>query len=157
MIEMPIFLWAMLVFDLRKRGHGRRESGAFLLGQQTGSRTKVRRYICYDDIDSNAYQGGAIAFHAAGYAALWKHCRALKVELLADIHTHPSSDVRQSFIDQRHPMVPMIGHTAIIMPNFGRTSPWSLMGIGVYEYLGNFKWRTHDLHATPPRFKLTLW
>lgn len=154
-ITMPMLLWAALVLDLRKRGQGRRESGAFLLGRQTGNTAKVRKYICYDDIDANAYQHGAIAFHAAGYAALWQRCKELKLDLLADAHTHPGSDVRQSHIDQRHPMVPVVGHTALILPLFAHTSVWSLTGVGVYEYLGNFKWRTHDPRAVPARFKLT--
>ena len=156
-ITMPLLLWAALVLDLRKRGLGRRESGAFLLGQQSDGRAKVRKYICYDDIDANAYQHGAIAFHAAGYAALWQRCKALKLDVLADVHTHPSPDVRQSPIDQRHPMVPVVGHTAMILPNFAHTSLWSLIGVGIYEYLGNFKWRTHDRRAVPARFKLTWW
>lgn len=156
-ITIPFLLWAALVLDLRKRGQGRRESGAFLLGQQTGNSAKVRKYICYDDIDANAYQHGAIAFHAAGYAALWQRCKDLKLDLLADVHTHPTQDVRQSHIDQRHPMVPVIGHTALIMPNFAHTSLWSLTGVGVYEYLGSFKWRTHDARQAPPRVRLSLW
>jgi proteasome lid subunit RPN8/RPN11 len=154
---MPLLLWAGLVLDLRKRGQGRQESGAFLLGQQTGNSAKVRKYICYDEIDANAYQHGAIAFHADGYATLWKRCKELKLDVLADIHTHPGRDVRQSHIDQRHPMLPVVGHTALIMPLFAHTRMWSLIGVGVYGYLGNFKWRTHDLRWVPPRFKLTWW
>lgn len=157
LVQIPLLLWIRLVLDMRKRGQSRRESGAFLLGKQAGSASKVRHYICYDDIDLNAYQHGAIAFHAAGYAALWARCKALGLELLADVHTHPGSDVRQSHIDQRHPMVPMVGHTAMIMPYFGHTSFFSLADVGVYEYLGNFKWRTHEAGRQPPRVKLTLW
>lgn len=156
-ITMPLLLWAALVLDLRKRGQGRRESGAFLLGRQDGDRAKVRKFICYDDVDANAYQHGAIAFHAAGYAALWQRCKELKLDLLADIHTHPGADVRQSHIDQRHPMVPIVGHTALIAPFFAHASLWTLIGVGVYEYLGSFKWRTHDVRAAHPRFRLTWW
>ncbi len=155
-IEMPLLLWARLVRDLGRRGQGRRESGAFLLGSQSGTRAKIRQYVCYDDIDPNAYQGGAIMFHANGYAALWQRCKAAKLDLIADIHTHPGTNVSQSGIDQRHPMVPVVGHTAMIMPHFGRTSRWSLSGVGVYEYLGNFKWRTHGAD-TAPRVRLSWW
>jgi proteasome lid subunit RPN8/RPN11 len=154
---MPLFLWAALVLDLRKRGLRRRESGAFLLGHQSGSRAKVRKYICYDDIDPNAYQHGAIEFHAAGYAALWQRCKELKLDVVADVHTHPGTDVRQSRIDQLNPMVPVVGHTGMILPNFAHTSLWSLIGVGIYEHLGSFKWRAHDLRAVPARFKLTWW
>lgn len=153
-IEIPVGLWIRLAWDLRRRGQGRRESGAFLLGKLAGSRGKVTSFVCYDDIDPGAYDRGAIAFHAQGYAALWQHCRELKVELLADIHTHPGSDVRQSWVDQRNPMIPVVGHTALIMPNFGRARWTSLDGIGIYEYMGNFKWRARTCSN---RVKITLW
>ena len=155
-INIPILLWAKLVFDMRKRGKGVRESGAFLVGRQSNGRGYVHTYLCYDDIDPNAYQHGAIIFHAAGYAAAWKRCKELRLDLLADLHTHPGPDVRQSGIDQRHPMIPVVGHTAMIMPSFGHTPCWSLGGVGVYEYMGNFKWHTHT-GVRPPRVRLTLW
>jgi len=154
---VPIWLWIALVLELRKRGQGRRESGAFLLGRSRAGKAKVTSYLCYDDIDPNAYSGGAITFHANGYAALWHYCREEKVEVLADVHTHPGTDVRQSIIDQRHPMVPVAGHTAIILPNFAKTSWWSLMSIGVYEYLGDFRWRAHPQISGRRRVRLTLW
>jgi hypothetical protein len=34
-----------------------------------------------------AYQQGAIAFHASGCAALWRHCKAMQLDLLLDVHT----------------------------------------------------------------------
>ena len=53
-------------------------------------------------------------------------------------------------------MIPVAGHTAIILPNFARMPWWSLRSSGVYEYLGNFRWRSH-----PPsrrrRVRLTAW
>jgi len=156
-IQISIWLWRRLIRDLGQLGQGRRESGAFLLGQTTGAVATVTSYITYDRLDPNAMQGGAIAFHANGYAALWKHCREQKLELIADCHTHPTADVRQSHIDQRHPMVPVVGHTAMIVPKFGRTGWWSLSGVGVYEHLGSFQWRTHNEGRLPHRVRLTLW
>jgi hypothetical protein len=156
-ISVPFWVWAAAIFDLRKRGAGRRESGAFLLGVQRGDAGRVTNYLCYDDIDPAAYQGGVIAFHAVGYAALWQYCRERKVLVLADMHTHSGDDVGQSSIDQRHPMVPVSGHTAMIVPNFGWTKWWSLKAVGVYEYLGNLKWRTHASGETPRRVRISLW
>ena len=100
---------------------------------------------------------GGITFHAAGYAALWQYCREWRLQLLADVHTHPGSHVKQSPTDQHNPMVPVVGHTALIVPNFGRTPPWSLGGVGVYEYLGSFKWRAHAPSGGTRRIALTLW
>ncbi len=53
-------------------------------------------------------------------------------------------------------MMPMAGHTAMIAPRFGDTSPWSLKNVGIYEYLGNFKWRTYPVSAPPQRVRLCL-
>ena len=74
-IRVPILLWRRLILDLRRRGGGRGESGAFLLGAPRGPRAVTTTYVCYDDLDPHAYQGGGIAFHAVGCAALWAHCR----------------------------------------------------------------------------------
>ncbi len=156
-IKIPVWLWASMIFDLRRRGGGLRESGAFLLGRDDGDPARVSNYICYDDVDPDAYQQGVIAFHADGCAALWRHCRAKQVQLLIDVHTHPGPDVRQSSIDERHPMLPVVGHTAMIVPNFARTGWWSLNAIGVYEYLGGFQWHTHLPSAPGRRVKLSLW
>lgn len=156
-IRLPFYLWVSVIFALRRKGKGRRESGAFLVGRESTHGARVTAYLCYDELDAGAYQGGAIAFHAVGYAALWQYCKEKKLLVVADVHTHPGADVRQSPIDQRHPMVPVVGHTAMIVPNFANTAWWSLDTIGVYEYLGNFKWRTHQPWERPRRVRLSLW
>lgn len=147
--------WIRLLRQLRRRGGGLRETGAFLLGRDRGGYKAVTAFVCYDDLDPEACQRGAIAFHAVGYAALWEYCREYAVVVIADVHTHPSTRVTQSWIDQRNPMLPVAGHTAMIVPRFGRTAWWSLRQIGVYEYLGNYRWRAHPYDA--PRVRLSLW
>lgn len=156
-IRIPVFLWARLILELRRRGRGKAESGAFLLGRRNGKAGRVTEYVCYDDLDPHAHQSGAIAFHANGTAALWRLCREHDVEILADVHTHPGPYVQQSGIDQRNPMVPMAGHTAIIVPNFAYTPWWSLRAVGVHEYLGSFKWRQHSMSSKPKRVFLAVW
>jgi proteasome lid subunit RPN8/RPN11 len=156
-VRVPLLLWAQVIYQLRRRGKGEGESGAFLLGQQDSVFGRVTTHVCYDDLDPEAHRSGAITFHAVGYAALWEYCRKKKLQVLADVHTHPGQSVHQSSIDQRHPMIPMQGHTAIIVPNFANTRWWSLGAVGVYEYLGGFKWRTHDASQKPRRVRLTLW
>jgi proteasome lid subunit RPN8/RPN11 len=155
-IKVPVFLWARMISDLRVRGQGRRESGAFILGRQNTGKAKAGLYICMDDLDPDCYQGGAIVFHAAGYAALWKLCRAKNLDLLCDVHTHPAANVRQSPIDEEHPMVPIPGHTALVVPNFAHTTRWSLNAVGVYEYVRGYEWVTHPPSNTR-RVRLTLW
>ncbi len=156
-VRISILLWARIIYQLRSRGNGSHESGAFLLGRKDSDVTRVTAYICYDDLDPEAYQFGAIAFHAVGNAALWEYCRTKQLKVLADVHTHPGSGVRQSVTDQENPMLPIQGHTAIIVPNFAHTSWWSLHAVGVYEYLGNFQWRTHNTAAKSSRVQLAIW
>lgn len=156
-IRVPLALWAQLIFQLRRRSAGKRESGAFLLSRQNGDLLSVTRFICYDDLDPGAYQSGAIAFHAVGYAALWKYCREHGLQVLADVHVHPCPAVGQSPIDKQNPMVPVVGHVALILPSFARTPWWSLRNAGVYEYLGNFAWRTYSPNERSQRIRLTLW
>jgi hypothetical protein len=155
-IRIPVWLWAQVVLDLRRKGKGRRESGAFLLGCDGQNPSRVTAYLPYDKLDPGAYQGGVIEFHAAGYAVLWKYCKEKQLQVLADMHTHGGADVGQSPIDQRHPMMPVVGHTAMIVPRFAKTAWWSLVAVGVYEYLGNFKWRSHP-PSPSRRVKLSLW
>jgi proteasome lid subunit RPN8/RPN11 len=156
-VRIPVLLWAKVIFQLKRRGRGKRESGAFLLGPQDSATGIATAYICYDDLDRDAYLSGAISFHAAGYAALWQHCREKNLQVLADVHTHPGSYVNQSSIDQGNPMIPVEGHTAMIVPNFARTGWCSLSAVGVYEYLGDFKWRIHGASQKPRRVSLVPW
>lgn len=156
-VAVSVWLWRQVVLELRRRGRGHSESGAFLLAPQNGAGNRVTSFVCYDDLDPNAYEGGAIAFHAVGHAALWERCREKGLRVLADVHTHPGSYVRQSSIDQRNPMIPLQGHLALIVPNFANTPWWTLGTAGVYEYLGNFKWRSYAPADGKRPVRLTLW
>lgn len=156
-IRIPIWLWHRLIVQLRRRGRGQSESGAFLLGSQKPSSDRVTTFVCYDDLDPDSYDSGAIVFHAVGHAVLWEHCRNKSLRVLADVHTHPGRNVRQSHTDQRNPMIPLQGHTAVIIPSFADTPWWTLDAVGIYEYLGDFQWRSHDVLRGRRRVSLTLW
>jgi hypothetical protein len=156
-LTVSLLLWKRVLMELRARGKGRRESGAFLLGKRHGNGRRITQFICYDDLDPRAYQSGAITFHAAGYAALWTLCRESNLQVLADVHTHPGTWVQQSGTDRCNPMVPLVGHTAIILPNFGAAPWWTTKAAGVYEYLGNFTWRSCGVSGQSQRFRLSLW
>lgn len=148
------WIWWRLIGELRRRGQGRRESGAFLLGVRRGQRACVHDFLCYDDLDSNALDQGYVTLHSRGLKALWAQCRARRLDVVADVHTHPGSDTRQSALDRRHPMIPVPGHVALIVPNFAMTSRWRLDGVGIHEYLdGGWK-----LHVAPQsRLHLSWW
>src|SRR5712691_2181265 len=85
-IGVPLLLWARLVLELQRRGGGRRESGAFLLGRQNDASSRVVAFVCYDDLDVRALESGAVTLHADGYAALWQRCRERNLRVLGDIH-----------------------------------------------------------------------
>jgi proteasome lid subunit RPN8/RPN11 len=151
-LSVPALVWRRLVSDLRKRGHGERESGAFLLGE-SGSR-RASRFICYDDLDEAALVSGIITFHARGFARLWDICQEQNLRVLADVHTHPSKWTGQSESDRTHPMVAQQGHIAIILPNYARGNISSLRGAGIYEYLGDHEWRNWGTESAPVKISL---
>ena len=141
--------------ELRRRGRGRRESGAFLLGVRMDGVSVVRDFVCYDELDPNALNLGYVTFHGSGFPPLWAICRERCLQVVADVHTHPGSDTRQSEIDRRHPMIPVAGHLALIIPIFAKGNGLSTRGIGVHEYRGSdWKNRTRE---RPAAVRLTWW
>jgi proteasome lid subunit RPN8/RPN11 len=146
-LKIPLLLWRRLLHQLRKRGGGCHESGAFLLGKPGGQR--VTRFCCYDDLDETALETGIITFHAAGFVRLWEICERDRLRVLADVHTHPSGWTGQSESDRTHPMIAQGGHIALILPHFAMQTRSSLRGAGIYEYLGDHKWKTWPLKSSP--------
>lgn len=155
-IFIPIWTWRGISKELKRRGAGRRESGAFLLGRSDRGQRRVTDVQYYDDLDPNALDTGIVTLHGSGLARLFAYCRERNLKIHADIHTHPGPDVRQSDIDMKHPMVAMKGHTAMIAPHLGDTSPWSLKRVGVYEYLGDYAWHAHPASAAKRRVRLCM-
>jgi len=139
------WLWRKLILDLRRRGRGRRESGAFLLAP--ADRTRIDLYICYDDLDPKCLDSGIIVFRGSGYVPLWELCLKTHHKVVADVHTHPGRWTEQSGSDQTHPMVGVAGHLALIVPHFARENVGSLRGVGVHRYLGNHQWHAAKARA----------
>lgn len=139
-------LWQVGITELRRRGGGRRESGAFLLGERGTSRgverRRVRRFVYFDDLDPNCLDSGIVVFDGAGFGPLWRLCREVGLAVVADVHTHPGM-ARQSDSDRRHPMIATAGHFALIVPDFAARVP-AISDIGLYEYLGGHQWRDHS-------------
>jgi proteasome lid subunit RPN8/RPN11 len=150
-------LWVRLVREVRARGLGHRESGAFLLGRRKDGRAKAITYALYDDLDSNALQQGIIVFHAAGFKALWKRCRDLQMDVVADLHTHGDGHPRQSTLDQENPMITKPGHLAMILPFFAGTWGWRFRNVAVCEYVGDYKWRTWTGKRRKKRVRFCWW
>jgi hypothetical protein len=149
-VRISVILWGRLVRELRKRGRGERESGAFLLGRPGSG--KITKFICYDDLDERALESGIITFHGPGFVELWNRCEREKLRVMADAHTHPSSWVDQSNSDRTHPMVAQKGHISLILPNYGFGVKWTLKGVGIHEYLCDHRWKSH----IPPRCPIQI-
>lgn len=141
-LSCPRRLWVTLLQELRERGGHYRESGAFLLGHHKGMTRYITDFIPYDEIDPNCLTGG-ISFDGSKMDAVWAICRARKLQVVADVHTHPGS-YHQSMLDQRNPMIPERGHMALIIPRFASRS-FGPGEIGIYEFLGRGRWQDHSI------------
>jgi hypothetical protein len=136
-------VWGAGVRELGKRTRGKqRESGAFLLGREEGTYKEILNFVYYDDIDPHALDTGIVRFSGNKLPKLWALCRERDLSVVADVHVHPRGCF-QSASDRADPVMPRVGHIAIILPNFAarKTRPG---GIGIYEYLGNGAWQDHS-------------
>lgn len=148
-------LWAAGLAELRRRGGGRRESGAFLLGSEHRGHRRIQRFVYYDDLDPGCLDSGIVVFDGAGYGPLWELCREAGLTVVADVHTHLGAP-RQSHSDRTNPMVAKAGHFALIVPNLAS----ELVGaeaLGVYEYEGSHRWRDHSGPAAKRMFYIGGW
>ncbi len=143
-LTMDKSLFTRLAGELARRGRGERETGAFLLARAGHSQghsrcPQVVAVAYYDDLDPDCLTGG-ITFTADGYTALAALCRRDGLQVVADIHTHPRRNVRQSPTDAAHPMRAIPGHIALIAPRYasGVTSPADL-GVHVLQASGQWQ------------------
>jgi hypothetical protein len=134
-------LWRRLLPDLRARGRGVRESGAFLLGQvDNRGRRRIVDYLLYDDLDPHALDTGIIHLNGSHFGKLWDLCAERSVMVVADVHTHPGGS-EQSQSDRAHPIIARAGHIALIVPNFA-AAPVDVSAVGIYRYGGGGRWQT---------------
>lgn len=148
-------VWSTGLLELRRRGGGRRESGAFLLGTNEGGIRKIDRFIYYDDLDPHCLDQGYIVFDGAAYSPLWEICREAGLSVVADVHTHPGAPF-QSESDRRNPMVAVTGHVALIVPQFAKRVVESTE-LGIYEYKGEHRWQDHSGRKAGEFFYVGTW
>lgn len=131
-------LWRSGLRELKARGRGITESGAFLLGTLHGRRRVIHRFAYYDDLEPGCLDSGIVRLTASAFGSLWDCCDEHGLNVVADVHTHPGAPL-QSRLDARHPMIAKVGHVAIIVPNFAReyVGPGQL---GIYEYRTEGEW-----------------
>lgn len=134
-------LWREMTGELHRRTEGRHESGAFLLGQRDGADREARAIVYYDDLDAAAYDSGVCILRADAFGRLWDKCSATQLSVVADAHVHPCG-AWQSLSDRENPMIARPGHLALILPLMARL-PVRRWSVGLYEYLGDHRWRSH--------------
>ena len=139
-LSCPRSLWRRGVAEVARRGGGRRESGAFLLGHRRGTRGGVERFAYYDDFEPSCLDSGIVVFDGTGFGELWELCRRSGLSALGDLHTHGRvGKGRQSALDRDNPMIAQRGHIALIVPNFA--CDFRMRDMGIYEYTGAHRWR----------------
>lgn len=140
-IVVPLALWRSTWAGLRARGRGVRESACVWVGTRSGMLERARDVIFLDDLPGT--MGHALQHRTSreAVAALLTRARELQLEIVADIHTHPSDWVDLSIVDQEHPIEYRIGLLALVFPNFA-AGPTQLSRTGVHEYLGESRWKT---------------
>lgn len=139
-------IWRRGLLELRRRGMGRHESGAFLLGFAQGEYRLIREFAYYDDLDPSSLASGSVALSGASYGRLWDACRKKGLIVVADIHTHPGLP-HQSEADRDNPMIATPGHISLIVPRYAERL-YKPKELGIYEYLGGHRWRNRSgMHA----------
>lgn len=131
-------MWADLIRELERRGRGVRESGAFLLASSIEHLRRVVDFIPFDELDPHALNG-AISIRGEAFGRLWTICADRRLRVVADVHTHPGTSVRQSITDQHNPMIAIAGHFGVIVPRFAQNHP-EPCETGVHVYQGDRTW-----------------
>lgn len=140
MLRFAPGIWRRLMWDLRIRGQGRRESGAFLLARRNDPKRVVREWLAYDDLDPGALNRDYIRLEPAAFCRLWEWCDQQRLQVIADVHTHPFGP-EQSSSDRAFPMISFAGHIALIAPRFAQGEPKTI-DVSYSVYRGSGDWAT---------------
>jgi proteasome lid subunit RPN8/RPN11 len=151
-LEFAPGVWSALLADLQQRGEGWRESGAFLLGQTTDDVGAVQTWLPYDELAPESLNYAYVRLESSAFSRLWAICSELKLEVVADVHTHPK-EPRQSPSDRTYPMISLAGHIALIVPRFtqGNVRP---RDVSFNIYQGGGKWVSYFRKGAALRINL---
>lgn len=131
-------LWHSLISHLRHQGQGVRESGAFLLGSINGGQRNIQGFLPYERLQADALHEDYVALSSKSFAKLWVQCRAKKMSVVGDVHTHRFGP-QQSISDKANPMIARQGHMAIIIPRFAQRAVRPV-DLGIHNYCGSHRW-----------------
>lgn len=140
LLEFQAPLWRALINDLARTGDGRRESGAFLLGNTEPTR-RVVDYLLYADLSPDVQHADYVLLNGGDMARVWERCEQRGLEVVADVHTHRGGS-GQSLSDRQYPIISLAGHVALIVPNYAMGTV-SARDVGFHHFLGNRQWRSY--------------
>ena len=153
-LEIPEPLWERTWAGLRSRGDGEREAACIWAGTRGPDVWKVDEVLFFDAFDGGAEAG--LLFHVTSREAttsLFALLRERRLQIIADVHTHPADWVDLSLTDAAHPIEYRIGLLALVLPNFAEDAP-ELSIVGVHEYLGSGAWRRLTAHEAVRRIQI---
>jgi hypothetical protein len=139
-LVVPSTIWHETWKGLRAHGDGKREAACIWGGDRSATAETARAVYFFDELPSTS--GGALHHKvtASGVARILSELRRNGHVIVGDVHTHPSSWVDLSPIDQKNPVEFRLGLLAFVLPNFAQDAP-DLARTGVHEYLGQKRWR----------------
>jgi proteasome lid subunit RPN8/RPN11 len=150
-------VWRNGLLELRRRGAGRRESGAFLLGNIDHGRRQIRRLVYYDDLDPGSLDSGIVQLSGDAFPQVWDICAKERLTVVGDVHTHPGTGFpQQSYSDRTNPMIGQQGHVALIVPDFA-SSNVNANQIAIDEYQGAHRWIHHGGKKGKVFFHIGMW
>lgn len=139
-VVIDLGAWRQTWSGLLARGEGRRETACVWAGVREAACDRVEHVAFIDDLDGVT---GAPYSHVAQPEAVGRVLADLRrrgLVIAADVHTHPSSWVGLSAIDQANPIEFRIGLLALVLPAFAAGEPL-VSRVGAHEYLGSKRWR----------------
>lgn len=149
-ISIPAYIWDETVRGLAGRSQGLRESGCIWAGKRNELTWTVKEVVFLDDLPGVRRHQLYHRMPRVAINKLFELLREKDLQIIADLHTHPTDWVELSDTDKIHPIEYRIGLIAIVFPNFAQF-PHTFINLGVHEYLGSSEWQRLSLSEVNKR------
>ena len=124
---------------LRKYGARGNEGLVFWAGIEAGDGSKFVTTCVYPRV--RWASGVSVSSDVIAGAEVVREVRRRRLEIIAEIHSHPGHWVGHSFIDDENPFVLAEDNISIVVPSFGEEGMEPLWKCGVYLYNVKDGWR----------------
>lgn len=131
---------ALYAFYRAGQHEGGHEGICYWAGYESGDQTHLRAVL----VPKANHERFGVFVSAAAFADLARRSRAMGLGVLAQVHSHPQSDVRHSDGDDDLVVMPFDGMLSLVAPNYGRTLK-SIVDFGVHQFQdGAWVWCDSD-------------